>query len=416
VHEQVANKLSVQFADIGEQEVRNIPTPVHAYMVAMRREDGTYSTPQVKKPPPKPRIGAPGWMWPVVVLVVALFGIGVAGFLYFTKLELPTRDSAPPDRMAASSPPSPSPSAVATSAPTPIPTATPTAANAAAPSPQPPPSPSSPSGEKFAPESVPFIPDRARGNLNNEYVGAPDHKAFALNNLGVQAFVVGQPSEEAARNGALDLCQKRVEVGRRCEIYAVGNTVVYPHARPPMPPQPWVRHDPSTEGPFASKDAPLVRDPGKARLEAMYVPVRKSRAIALGPLGNFIFITSAESPAEAGRRALESCGDAAGVPCLMVAVDDTFVVPVPTMMKATGFFHPAINPSIVADARDDTTRKLNGATSGWNAVAVGTQGRPGLGLKAANEQSAVNDALANCAKRDTDCHVIAIGPFTVGPN
>ena len=27
VHEQVANKLSVQFADIGAQEVKNIPTP-----------------------------------------------------------------------------------------------------------------------------------------------------------------------------------------------------------------------------------------------------------------------------------------------------------------------------------------------------------------------------------------------------
>ena len=51
VHEQVANKLSVQFADIGAQEVKNIPTPVHAYMVAMRREDGTYANPQFKKPP-----------------------------------------------------------------------------------------------------------------------------------------------------------------------------------------------------------------------------------------------------------------------------------------------------------------------------------------------------------------------------
>ena len=33
VHEQVANKLSVQFADIGEQQVKNIPTPVHAYQI-----------------------------------------------------------------------------------------------------------------------------------------------------------------------------------------------------------------------------------------------------------------------------------------------------------------------------------------------------------------------------------------------
>jgi adenylate cyclase len=52
---------------------------------------------------------------------------------------------------------------------------------------------------------------------------------------------------------------------------------------------------------------------------------------------------------------------------------------------------------------------------GWNAVAVGTAGRPGLGVRAADEQSAVNSALADCAKRDGDCHVIAIGPFTVGP-
>src|ERR1700690_1253603 len=50
VHEQVANKLSVQFSDIGAQEVKNIPTPVHAYMVAMKREDGTYPPPPVKKP------------------------------------------------------------------------------------------------------------------------------------------------------------------------------------------------------------------------------------------------------------------------------------------------------------------------------------------------------------------------------
>ena len=88
VHEQVANKLSVQFADIGEQEVKNIPTPVHAYMVAMRREDGTYSMPQVKKPAKAAPSAAPNWMWPLVVGVVCVVAIGVAGFLYFTKLEL----------------------------------------------------------------------------------------------------------------------------------------------------------------------------------------------------------------------------------------------------------------------------------------------------------------------------------------
>jgi adenylate cyclase len=39
-----------------------------------------------------------------------------------------------------------------------------------------------------------------------------------------------------------------------------------------------------------------------------------------------------------------------------------------------------------------------------------------LGLKALSEQNAVNEALGNCVKHDSDCHVIAIGPFAVGPN
>src|SRR6201998_3289840 len=96
VHEQVANKLSVQFADIGEQEVKNIPTPVHAYMVAMRREDGTYATPQFKKPlQPRPAAAGANWMWPGAVAVVCLAAIGVIGFLYFTKLELREKSREP---------------------------------------------------------------------------------------------------------------------------------------------------------------------------------------------------------------------------------------------------------------------------------------------------------------------------------
>ncbi len=401
VHEQVANKLSVQFADIGEQEVKNIPTPVHAYMVAMRREDGTYAIPQMKKPLPKPTAaGTANWMWPAVVLVVALFGIGVAGFLYFTKLELPAaKEAAPAEKMAAATP---------TASPPPI-TSAPSA----------PPPPTVP-GETFSPENVPFIGERVRTNLGKEYVPGADHKAFALNTLGVLGFVTGQPSEEAAKNAALELCQKRadnsVAAGRRCELYAVGNVVVYQHGKPPIPPSPWIRHDPSTERPFASKDVPLIRAPGKARLEAMFVPARKSRTVAIGPGGQFIFNTNAESVEESARRALESCGAVARVPCMVVAADDDFVVPIPAVMKATGFFHPASNPSIAADGRDDVARKLADASSGWNAVAVGTQGRPGLGLKAASEQSAINDALTECGKRDSDCHVIAIGPFTVERN
>src|SRR6202035_4455004 len=184
VHEQVANKLSVQFADIGEQEVKNIPTPVHAYMVAMRREDGTYAPPQVKKKALPSAHAAPAWMWPLVVAVVCLAAIGVGGFLYFTKLEMPvaSKGSSSASNDAA---PTPSPST------TPVPAPTPALATPAFSPPSPPP----PSSERFAIDSVPFVGDRARLALANEYMPAADYKAFALNIMGYNGFVTAQQNE-----------------------------------------------------------------------------------------------------------------------------------------------------------------------------------------------------------------------------
>src|SRR5580704_13615186 len=50
VHEQVANKLSVQFADIGAQEVKNIPNPVHAFKFDLRPDDLRLEAVPAKKP------------------------------------------------------------------------------------------------------------------------------------------------------------------------------------------------------------------------------------------------------------------------------------------------------------------------------------------------------------------------------
>jgi adenylate cyclase len=289
---------------------------------------------------------------------------------------------------------------------------------APAPSPPPPPPPI-PLNEKFAAETVPFVTSRARATLAKEYVAAADFKALALVTTGANGYVFGQQSEEAAKSGALEQCQKRADTAqpaRKCELYAVGNTVIYAHGRPPMPPTPWIKRDQTIEKPFAAKDMPLARDIAKTRLDSIYAPGRKTKAIALGPGGQSFFYTNQESVEEATRRTLEGCGAAAGVPCMIVALDDVFVVPVPTTLKAIGFFRANSNSSIVQDARDDVARRLAEASTGWNAVAVGASGRPGLALKAANEQDAVNDALANCVKRDSDCRVIAIGPFSVGPN
>ena len=407
VHEQVANKLSVQFADIGAQEVKNIPTPVHAYMVAMRREDGIYATPQLKKPPAAQAAAAPNWMWPLAVMVVCVVAIGVAGFLYFTKLEMP---GGPRETASAANPAAPAPSPSA--APVAVPAAPP-------PTPLPPPAAAIASGERFVAGTVPFVGDRARIALANEYAPAADFKAFALNNAGVNAFVVAQPSEEAAKSAAVEQCQKHadaVQSPRKCEVYAVGNIVVSVYGHPPLPPTPWIVRDPSIERPLVAAEVPLLREGQKRSVEERFMRGRKSKAIAVGPGGQMFFFFNQETPEEAARRSLESCGAAAGAACKIVAVDDVFVVPVPSTLKVTGFFRPAGNSSIAADARDDLAGQLAAAPDGWNAVAVGAAGRPGLAIKAASEQNAVSQALGNCGKRDSDCHVIAIGPFSVGPN
>jgi len=412
VHEQVANKLSVQFADIGAQEVKNIPTPVHAYMVAMRREDGTYSTPQLKK---KPATTQPNWMWPAAVAVVCIAAIGVGGFLYFNRVEKPGAA-----RLASNATPTPAAPAAPAAVPATPPPAAPTIAAPTTPPPPVPPSPPPiPSSEKFAAETVPFVTDRLRLTLAKDYAPAADYKALALVTIGTNAFVTGQQSEEAAKSAALEQCQKKADAAqppRKCELYAVGNIVVYPHGRPPMPPMPWIKHDQAIEKPFAAKDTPLARDTGKTRLDSGYAPGRKTKAIALGPGGQFFFYTNQDSVEEAARRTLEGCGAAAGVPCMVVALDDVFVVPVPVTLKVIGFFRANAAASIAPDSRDDVARRLAEASTGWSAVAVGASGRPGLALKSAKEQDAVNEALGNCVKRDSDCHVIAIGPFSVGPN
>ncbi len=112
-------------------------------------------------------------------------------------------------------------------------------------------------------------------------------------------------------------------------------------ARPPLPPTPWVAHDPSVERPLIADDIPLVRDAGKTTIERNYVPARAPKALAIGPLGGFFFLFGQESTDEAVRRVLELCGNNAGVPCMIVAVNDDFIVPVPMTMKAVGFFRAA---------------------------------------------------------------------------
>ena len=86
--------------------------------------------------------------------------------------------------------------------------------------------------------------------------------------------------------------------------------------------------------------------------------------VAVGPGGGFFFNTAIDSIEESARRNLESCGAIAGVPCMIVAVDDVFVVPIPTTLHPLGFFKAAESPVIAPGERDEVARKLNEASSG----------------------------------------------------
>ena len=384
VHEQVANKLSVHFADIGEQQVKNIPTPVHAYKFEMRPDDAFGIAPVKKK-----SAGA-SWHLPAAIAAacVAVLAIAALG---------PALVRRPPQQAAVQ----PGAQSAAAIAPAPAP-------------PKPPAEAPSRQAEVLVPETIPFVVDRVRVSVRNDYMPAPDHKALAIS-LGPIGMSTGQADDETAKAAALEICQKRADaltVPRKCELYAIGNTVVFAHGRPPMPPAPWFVEDPASAQPLRADIVPLIREEMKSRIANGYLPGRSAKALAIAPAGGAFFYFNQSSTDEAARRTLEACGSNAGVACMIVAVNDNFVVPIPTTMKIVGFFHPAAANTIAPELRADVVRRL-GNGGGWTAVAAGGDGKVGVILKAANEQAAVDGALADCARQDRSCRVIAIGPFAV---
>ena len=399
VYEQVANKLSVQFADIGEQQVKNIPTPVHAFTVAMGGVDG--DVPKVAQKPsgrqlPLAAIGAVGG-GAVVALVVAVYFLAAP--------------SAKPPAVIAAAP-------VATQAPAaiqaPVATQAPATTRAAAVSPAAI-LPAAPS-PKLVAEKVPMIPTRDRMAIRDNYLPAAGHKAVAISPRR-GTFLTGQPDEATAKAGALASCQAATDAIQgphfNCEVFAVGDNVISARTHPPLPPEPWLVKDPAVEQPFAAEHVPLVSEFARNALAQRYAPGGTHKAVALAPTGQIGYYLNQESVAEAGRRSLEFCGLTAGVPCAVVITDNVFAVAVPTSMKAIGFFRPVAERAIAPGERDDVARRLAANSGGWNAVAVGIRGHAGLSLKATGESEAVSQALTECGARDQECRVIAIGMFSV---
>jgi class 3 adenylate cyclase len=384
VHEQVANKLSVQFADIGEQQVKNIPTPVYAYMLQLRAEDGLKpaATPNKASPP------ASRWKWPAAIALAGVGAIVVAAA--YLPLASYLRGVSTTQREA--------PAARA------IPDTQPSLQRQA-----------------LVPETVPFIGDRDRTQVRTVYMAAPDHKALAISTVAI-GLNTGQPNEEVAKQGGLDTCQRtsnsiaaRINAATPspCEIFAVGNIVVSARANPPMPPQPWFTRRAAIDTPFSAAQVPLVNEAARSFIDRRYGRGARAKALAVSPVGSFVLYTNQGSVHEAVRRTLERCGSNSGVACMIIAVDDDFVVPIPTTMTVVGFAAPAVMNAVTPGMRDEVARRLGNAPGGWNAIAVGTGGQPGIAVGAVSEQMAINAAMAECGRRDSGCRVVVIGPFAV---
>lgn len=379
IYEQIVGKLTLGAEDMGEQQVKNIPRPIHAYRL----------TAEGASPVPRPQPA--GWKAPRISLLAgAVVVIAAAGLAGAWLLREPPAPQATADKTAP-------PPVVAAAAP-------------AAPAPPPP--------RTFVTTEVPFLGDRARRELD-AYAAAEGAKALAISIRGNFSFASRRIDEPTARKIALDQCngivQKFTPVPRdneRCTIYAVGDKVVWSFRPPPLPPAPYVPNTrPLPPIPVTPAAVPLLAE--GARIER-YLNADRNRAFAIGRNKTDSW-ASGDSDAEAIRRALQSCGHLSGRPCFIYALGDQVLVRVPQKFRPADVFTPQDLPDLTPAQREAVERYL--VADDWRAIAVARNGRIGIASGSASEDAAVETALRECARAGgTECAVSAVGPFLVTRN
>jgi adenylate cyclase len=405
VYEQIEGKLTLGAEDLGEQHVKNIPRPIHAYRLTLG------GAPVVAAPSGHDRKASRLALIIGVATAVAILALGGAWLLH-ERSEIPTST-----RIAQAPAPSPPPAPVASATPpaapvAPAPPAAPPAA-AAAPPPAEVPRP-------YIASEVPFVPLWRERRLE-EYATAEDDKAMAINVRGWFAMATRMRDETSARRQALEDCnalvEREVPIVRefdRCVVYAIGNKVVWPFLAPPMPPPPYLPPTrPSPPIPFDAAAVPLATERGRQNLREHYMKTTRHRALVLGR-GPLEWWSPSETEADAIRRNLQTCGQVTGHPCVVYSVDDQVVVRVPQLHRVTGIFTPELAPSADAGRRAAIERYL--VADDWRALAVANNGPVGLVSGRPSEAAAVADALSECSKTGgLDCKLLAVGPFLVAP-
>ncbi len=405
IYEQIIGKLTLGAEDMGEQHVKNIPRPIHAYRLTSEATTPVMAAtpkPSAAKRPSRLLIGTGA------VAVVAI--VAIAGAWLLRENPRPAAPPVPAAQAPTASPALaaavPQPPAVAPPAPTPSPVATP------------PPAIMTP--RIYSAADVPFVPDGRRRALEN-YGRAEDSKAMAINVRGIFAVATRRIDAQTARRIALEECNKAVQrelpvirESDRCMTYAVGNDVVWTFRSPPLPPPPYVpAARPSPPITLDPATVPLVGETARKNLGEHYLKSDRKRALVLG-LNHFDWWSPSDSEADAVRRNLQICGHLTGRPCVIYAIDEQVVVRTPQRYRVVDIFTPQALTNLDASQQDAVERYL--VANDWRAIAVGRNGRLGIVVGRASESAAADNAIQACAQAGgTECAVSAVGPFLVTP-
>jgi class 3 adenylate cyclase len=409
IYEQIIGKLTLSAEDMGEQHVKNIPRPIHAYRLTPggAATAGTVSAKSARGSGSRLMIAAGA------VAVVAIAAVA-GGWLMRDRTEaVPVQ--------AAVAPAVTSTVQASTAAATPPPVAaTPRAAPPVAAPADPTPVPAVVAPRVYSAADVPFVGDFRRRALEN-YARAEESKAMALNARGLFAIATRRVDAQTARRIAVEECnrivQREVPVVRdfdRCSTYAVGNEVVWSFRSPPMPPPPYVPVTrPSPPITLDPATVPLMSEQARKNLAEHYLKSERKRALVMGR-GRFEWWAMSETEPDAIKRNLQTCGHITGRPCVIYAVEDQVLQRTPQRYRPVDIFTPQHLADLDATQQAAVERYL--IADDWRAIALGRNGRIGIVVGRASEAAAASDAISECTRAGgTECAVSAVGAFVVAP-
>ena len=413
IYEQIVGKLTLGAEDMGEQHVKNIPRPIHAYRLTSEGATPVVAVaPAAAKRPSRLVMGAGA------VAILAIVAIGGAWLLHEkSEPAAPAAQAAAAPAASPAAPPAPVAAAPA------VPAAVPAAAPASDPNEMPAPTldPTVTGPRIYDAADVPFVPDFRRRTLEN-YAQADGSKAMAINVRGFFSVATRRVDDPTARRIALEECSKlvhrEVPIVRpidRCMTYAVGNNVVWTYRTPPLPPPPYVpAARPSPAIAFDPATVPLLTgETARKNLADHYATSDRKRALVLGR-DHFDWWSPSETEADAIKRNLQVCGHLTGRPCVVYAVEDQVLVRTPQLHKAINIFTPQAMTNLDSRQQEALDRYL--VANDWRAIALARNGRLGIVSGRTSESAAASDAVSECARAGgTECAVLAIGPFVVAP-